>query len=252
MLNDAKTNNCGGSVDTLSKEFAKQLCNKLKTEGVKDSIHEGFEPAMNIQEVLEKSLKVGIEQILQRGPEQSFADFYPAVKEQAVDALGKSVEELEDGFVNGEADVLKFIEYNIEEYNKATAGPPPPGDNGMAERMLKMKSAQQLAMVNKGLAAYKAAKGGATAQQQPTPAPVAAPVQAPVAAPAQAMPPNMVPGMPGMNMMSMMRQRPQNTAANVDMKNEEDEKDGDEAPSQHEQNMRLMQEKFGAIIKADK
>jgi hypothetical protein len=60
--------------------------------------------------------------------------------------------------------VLKFIEYNITEYNKANAGPPPPGDNGMAERMLKMKGTQQLAMVTKGLAAYKAANGrGATA-----------------------------------------------------------------------------------------
>lgn len=48
VLNDTKTNNCGGSVDTLSKVFAKQICDKLKTEGVKDSIHEGFEPVMNI------------------------------------------------------------------------------------------------------------------------------------------------------------------------------------------------------------
>lgn len=64
VLNDAKTNSCGGSVDTLSKVFAKQICDKLKTEGVKDSIHEGFEPVMNIQDVLEASLKVGIEKIL--------------------------------------------------------------------------------------------------------------------------------------------------------------------------------------------
>lgn len=81
VLNDAKTNNCGGSVDALSKEFAKQICDKLKTEGVKDSIHEGFEPVINIQDVLEKSLKVGIEKILEGGAGQSFADFYPAVKE---------------------------------------------------------------------------------------------------------------------------------------------------------------------------
>ena len=163
VLNDTKTNNCEGSVDALSKVFAKQICDKLKTEGVKDSIHEGFEPVMNIQDVLEKSLAVGIEKILQGGAGQGFAAFYPAIKEQAIDALGKSVEEIEDGFVNGEADVLKFIEYNINEYNKASAGPPPPGDNGMAERMMKMKGAQQLAMVNKGLAAYKAAKGGGAA-----------------------------------------------------------------------------------------
>ena len=58
---------------------------------------------------------------------------------------------------------MKFMEYNINEYNKASAGPPPPGDNGMAERMQKMKGAQQLAMVKKGLDAYKAANGGAVA-----------------------------------------------------------------------------------------
>jgi hypothetical protein len=69
VLNDTKTNNCGGSVDALSKVFAKQICDKLKTEGVKDSIHEGFEPVMNIQDVLEQSLKVGIEKILQGGAE---------------------------------------------------------------------------------------------------------------------------------------------------------------------------------------
>lgn len=39
-------------------------------------------------------------------------------------------------------------------------------------------------------------------------------------------------------------------ASNVEMKNEEEDKE--EGPSDHERNMRHMQEKFGGIIKADK
>jgi len=73
--------------------------------------------------------------------------------------------------------------------------------------------------------------------------PVAAPVSAPVAIPAQVAPASMMPP----NMMEMMKRMQTGAApANVEMRDE------GEGPSDHERNMRLMQEKFGAIIKADK
>lgn len=46
-----------GSSQKLSDKLSKALCTKLKTEGVKESIHEGFEPIMCFEEILVKYLK---------------------------------------------------------------------------------------------------------------------------------------------------------------------------------------------------
>ena len=143
ILKEIQQNNCNGSIDTLSEMLADSITSKLKTDGVKDKIHEGFDPIMNIQEQLVLFGKQGIEKIYEGGENQPFAEFLAAMKRISVQAVGKIVEEIEDGFVDGEEDVWKFVEYNITEYNKASAPPLPPGaPPGMSDGMIKMKSQQ--------------------------------------------------------------------------------------------------------------
>lgn len=85
--------------------------------------------------------KQGIQKIFDGGEDQSFADFFTSLKEISVIAVGKIVDEIEEGFVDGVDDVWAFVEYNITEYNKATAPPVPAGaPPGMSDGMIRMKS----------------------------------------------------------------------------------------------------------------
>lgn len=155
ILKEIQTKNCKGSVDTLSEMIADSIAEKLKTEGVQDKIHEGFDPVMNIREQLVLFGKEAIEKIYEGGENQPFADFFAAMKKISVQAIGHIVEEIEDGFVDGEDDVWKFVEYNIMEQNKASAPPLPPGaPPGMADGMIKMKSQQQVMMIRKAYDQY--------------------------------------------------------------------------------------------------
>lgn len=56
------------------------------------------------------------------------------------DAIGEIVKELEDGFINGQEDVWRWVDYNINEFNISQAPP------NMA-MMAKMKSQQQFNML---------------------------------------------------------------------------------------------------------
>ena len=56
------------------------------------------------------------------------------------DAVGELLKETEDGFVNGQEDFWRWVDYNLNEYNAASAPP------NMA-MMAKMKSQQQLNML---------------------------------------------------------------------------------------------------------
>lgn len=79
--------------------------------------------------------------IYEGGEDQSFADFFASFKKISVNALGKIVEEIEEGFVDGEDDVWAFVEYNICEYNKASAPAAPAGTPpALAENMIRMKT----------------------------------------------------------------------------------------------------------------
>jgi len=49
-LTEIQHKNCKGSIDTLAEMMADSITSKMKIEGVKDKIHEGFEPVMNIHE----------------------------------------------------------------------------------------------------------------------------------------------------------------------------------------------------------
>ena len=67
--------------------------------------------------------------------EQSFVDFSAPLKLIMEDAIGEIVKELEDGFINGQEDVWRWVDYNINEFNISQAPP------NMA-MMAKMKSQQ--------------------------------------------------------------------------------------------------------------
>lgn len=114
-LKEIQQKNCAGSIDNLAKMLAASVTDKLQTEKVQESIHEGFDPILNINELLVEHGKRGIEAVYEGGRDQPFATFFAKFKETGVDALGKVMEEVEEGFVNGEEDVWAFVEYNLTE-----------------------------------------------------------------------------------------------------------------------------------------
>jgi hypothetical protein len=69
-----------GSSEKLAQNLSKSLCSKLKTEGVKDTIHEGFEPIMCLEEILEKYAKQAIDKLLAGSRTQGFDSFKTTMK----------------------------------------------------------------------------------------------------------------------------------------------------------------------------
>ena len=61
-----------GSSQKLAENLSKSLCLKLKTEGVKDSIHEGFEPIMCLEEIMVKYSKEAIDKLMESSRTQGF------------------------------------------------------------------------------------------------------------------------------------------------------------------------------------
>mgnify|MGYP000079309214 CR=1 FL=1 len=55
---------CQGSAQKLAEVIAKCSGSKLSTEKVKDTIHEGFDPILNFEEVMTKHGKVLIDKVL--------------------------------------------------------------------------------------------------------------------------------------------------------------------------------------------
>ena len=78
--------------------------------------------------------------MLSQPREQGFGDFSTPLKLIMEDAVGELLKETEDGFVNGQDDFWRWVDYNLNEYNADSAPP------NMA-MMAKMKSQQQLNML---------------------------------------------------------------------------------------------------------
>jgi hypothetical protein len=89
-----------GSSEKLSENLSKALCSKLKTEGVKDSIHEGFEPIMCLEEIMVKYVKMAIDKLMESSRTQGFESFKNSMKEIFHKGVGEAFDELKDGFKN--------------------------------------------------------------------------------------------------------------------------------------------------------
>lgn len=212
--------------------LAASVTDKLQTEKIQESIHEGFDPVLNINELFIEHGKRGIEAVYEGGRDQPFAQFFANFKKIGVNAVGKVMEEIEEGFVNGEDDVWAFVDYNLTEQALASAPRAPPGTPpGMAESMVRMKTQQQMAMLKKALVLYKQQNGQAQpvqppVQQQPAAQPRPVPAQ-PQSAPIK---PAETPQAP-----------PRETAGPVEL-----------TPAmKHEANWKIIMQKYGGILAAD-
>ena len=117
--------------------MTKAICDMMETEKVQDSIHEGFEPAVCCEDILLKASKQAMDEILKNPDETNFVAFSTPLKLILQNTLGETIEELEDGFKNGQDDVWKWIHYNRSNHNAAQV---PPSMAMMAD----MKSQQQV------------------------------------------------------------------------------------------------------------
>ena len=67
-------------------------------------------------------------------------NFHGPLKSLLEKFVGEAIDDLQDGFINGEEDLWKWIEFNVKDYNISSA---PPAMNMMAN----MKSQQQMNML---------------------------------------------------------------------------------------------------------
>lgn len=72
---------CQGSNQKLAEVIAKCAGSKLSIEKVKESIHEGFDPVMNAEEVLSKHGKILIDKIMAAPRDQTIHQFMQIFKD---------------------------------------------------------------------------------------------------------------------------------------------------------------------------
>ena len=116
-----------------------------------DLIHEGFDPIMCMEDIIAKYAKQTIRSVMSAPRERTFAELHAPLRSIMENFAGESVEDLEDGFINGQEDMWKWVESNIQAYNVACAPP------NMA-MMANMKSQQQFNMLKNQYVKYQAAK----------------------------------------------------------------------------------------------
>ena len=128
-----------GGEDTAEKrkELAEGEATKLKSmlfipQEIKDHIHEGFEPLLVSEEVVDTHFGRVLDVILDFDSSKSDAQFIEEMKDALAHFVGEWIEELEDGFHNGMQDVVIFFRENFKTVIEAAAGP----DMGMMVAMM--------------------------------------------------------------------------------------------------------------------
>jgi len=89
-----------GSSQRLAYVLSKSLCSKLKTEGVQDTIHEGFEPIMCLEEIMVNYAKMAIDKLMESSRTQGFDSFKDSMKGIFHKGVGEAFDELKGGFKN--------------------------------------------------------------------------------------------------------------------------------------------------------
>lgn len=139
----------GGSSLKMAEQLTKEGLALLSNEEVKTKLHEEFDPIASIEDTLIKNGKIIIDMILSGPRERGFEEFKNSFKGVMVDFVGMAVQELQDGFVDGEEDVFAWVKANVMRYNMIGKAP---GDSMMAH----IKTAQQVAMAKSAWAEWQA------------------------------------------------------------------------------------------------
>ena len=80
-------------------------------------------PAVCCEDIFLKSAKLAMKEVLSRPNETDFKAFADPLKLIIQNTVGEIMEELEDGFKNGQEDVWKWVHYNFSNYNTAQVPP---------------------------------------------------------------------------------------------------------------------------------
>ena len=76
---------------------------------------------MIIREIVEDNLPNFLDQVLNH--EGSDAEFISLLQSESTRNIGKAIEEIEDGFIEGMNDVLPFLKANVTAFVKAACDP---------------------------------------------------------------------------------------------------------------------------------
>lgn len=118
-----KKNMYKGSFQKYAEHIYITLSESMVNDGVMDMIYEGFDPTIALQDPLEKHLVNVFHKIMSINSNLDWASFSEQLKPTMVKSLGETIEELADGFQNGEEGVFKFFSTNMMEYYKKTLPP---------------------------------------------------------------------------------------------------------------------------------
>lgn len=149
----------GNSVEKMADLLSEEIAAKLSDDKDQANIHEGFEPKMVVQDIV-KAYTIRAARVVQEQPDglEDYLQFLAPLKRLAMEAVAEFMDEVRDGFVNGDEDVWKWCLNNIQAYNVAQAPP-------QMAMMANMKSQQQLAMLKAFYQSIQAER----AQAQPQP-----------------------------------------------------------------------------------
>lgn len=114
----------GGSIEKMADLLAEQVAEKLSDEKDSENIHEGFEPKMVVQDIV-KAYTIKAARVVKQLSDncEDFVAFQTPLKRLGMEAFAEFMDEVRDGFVNGENDVWKWCLNNIQAYNLAQAPP---------------------------------------------------------------------------------------------------------------------------------
>jgi hypothetical protein len=108
-----------GSSLRMAEKLADDVSGHLTNDGLGQLIHEGFDPIVSSEEYTTKYAKELIESILGGNRDQTYEEFISKGKGVFVRFVGETINEIVDGFKEGEADCFKWIQANVEKYHKA-------------------------------------------------------------------------------------------------------------------------------------
>lgn len=132
----------------MAEKLADDVSGQLTNEGLGHLIHEGFDPIVSSEEYTTKYGKELIECILDGNRDQTYEEFISKGKGIFVKFVGETINEMIDGFKEGESDCFKWIQANVENYHKTNTP-----EN--LQMLVKVKTTQNLMALKSAYEHYK-------------------------------------------------------------------------------------------------
>lgn len=118
-----KKQDYNGSFKKYAEHIYTTMAKELSNDTVSDSIYEGFDPIIAIQDPMQDKIALFCATILEGDPNSTWQAFSEPLKPKATQAVGDIVEELKDGFTTGEEGVFAWVQSNAMKYYMKTLPP---------------------------------------------------------------------------------------------------------------------------------